>query len=323
MSELFTPLLESPVVKVTAAEDQTKFFISWPAQTAAVGYYVYAGYDPKHIRSRVSGVSALPTGTVSLEFNASFSPPSQIIYFWVSWIDDNSNETFLDQIGSYHFLTAELGQFVPSPHSQETMDLYFACDEDDQRFYFEEIRRRAKAVLEDTSEEVDLFIRQWRGMPEPGTQAALGLDPNYQGMTRADSSFGTGFFPGYFPAIRLRMRFGALPNSLLDFQSPGLRPMLTNEAWTLWDPIMHENDMVVRRSTGVRYVVNSNAFSNYRGVPIVQRLTLDVITPTSPAQKVTDEEVRKRWGQVNAADFARLGFGIAPDQFGGPNYVLF
>jgi hypothetical protein len=99
--------------------------------------------------------------------------------------------------------------------------------------------------------------------------------------------------------------------------------MLTNEAWTVWDPLMHENDLIIRRSTGVRYVVNSNAFSNYRGVPIIQRLTLDIVTPTSPIQKVTDAEVRTRWGQVNAADFARLGFGIASDQFGGPDYVLF
>jgi hypothetical protein len=197
MSELFLPSLQTPVVNVTAAEDQTRFAISWPAVPAAVGYYVYAGFDPLHIRSRVSGVSAIPVGTTTFSFSAAFAPPSQIIYFWVSWIDANNNETFLDQVGSYHYLSAQMGHFVPSPHSAESTDLYFASSEDDEKYYFEEIRRRAKAVLEDTSEEVDLFIRQWRGLPEPGTQSALGTDPNYQGMTRDDNSFGTGFYPGY------------------------------------------------------------------------------------------------------------------------------
>lgn len=316
---LFEPTIQSPVVQVVAAEDQTKYDISWPEVPGAAGYYVYAGYDPLYIRSRVSGVNFLPSGTTSFTFNAQYAPPSQIIYFWVSWTD-GTNETFLDQVGSYHIQTAEVGHFLPAPYSQQTTDLYIV---DDMQYFFEEIRRRAKATLEDTGELVDVYIRQWTGLPDPSTQAALGTDPNYQGMTRDPNSFGTGFFPGFFPAITVRMRFGALPNSLLDFQVPGLRPMLTNEAWTLWDPLVHENDLIIRRSTGVRYVVNSNAFSNYRGVPIIQRLTLDVVSPTSPMQQVTDALVRERWGKVNAADFARLGFGIAPDQFGGPDYLLF
>jgi hypothetical protein len=214
-----------------------------------------------------------------------------------------------------------MGQFIPTPLSQPTIDNYIVPD--DSLYYYEEIRRRAKAILEDSGEEVELFIRQWRGLPEPKSQSALGMDPNYQGMTRDKDSFGVGFYPGFFPAIRLRMRFGALPNSLLDFQMPGLRPMLTNEAWTLWDPLMHENDLIVRKSTGARYAINSNSFSNYRGVPIVQRLTLDLISPTSPMQRVTDAEVRARWQKVNSADFARFGFNIVSDEFGGPDYLIF
>jgi hypothetical protein len=317
-SGLFEPRLSSPIVSVTAAEDQTKYNISWPAQAGATGYHVYAGFDPLYVRSRVSGIS--PLTSTSFTFSATFSPPNQIIYFWVSKTG-GASEVFLDELGSYHYRTAQMGQFVPTPLSQDTIDTYIVPD--DSQYYFEEIRRRAKAILEDSSEEVDLFIRQWRGLPEPASQSALGMDPNYQGMTRDPNSFGVGFYPGFFPAIRMRMRFGALPNSLLDFQMPGLRPMLTNEAWTLWDPLMHENDLIVRKSTGTRYVINSNSFSNYRGVPIIQRLTLDIVTPTSPMQRVTDAEVRTRWGNVNSADFARFGFNIATDQSGGPDYLIF
>lgn len=317
MAGLFQPKIEGSTVKVVSVGDGAKYTVSWPTVAGAAGYFVYAGFDPLHIRSRVSGQDPLPESATSFNFTLPFSPPGRVVYFWVS-STDGITETFLDDTGSYHIGTAQLGLADPSRLSQETSDRYFVPD--DQKFYFEEIRRRAKAILEDTSEDVDLFIKQWRGLPEPATQAAYGLDPNYQGMTRDPDSFGTGFYPGFFPAIRLRMRFGALPNSLLDFQLPGLRPLLTNEAWTLWDPIVHENDLIVRVATGVRYVVNSNAFSNYRGIPITQRLSLDVVSPTSPLMTITDLLVRARWQNVNAADFARLGFSVVD---GGQDFLLF
>jgi hypothetical protein len=281
---------------------------------------VYGGFDPIHVRSVISGVFPLPSTATEFVFSTPAFPPSQIVYFWVSW-NDGTADHFIEDMGSYAIATAQLGQFQPSPLSEETENLYLVSD--DQQYYFEEIRRRAKAILEDTSEDVDLFIRQWRGLPEPSSQNALGLDPNYQVMTRDPRSYGVGFFPGFFPAIGIRMRFGALPSALLDFQLPGLRPMLTNEAWTLWEPIVHENDLVIRKSNGIRYVVNSNAFSNNRGVPIVQRLSLSVVAPNSPMLRVTDAGVRERWGMVNSADYSRLGMGIAADAVGGPNYLLF
>lgn len=317
---LFDPLVADPVVKVIATADRAQFRITWPTQAGALGYKVFGGFDPCFIRSLISGSALLPADTTEFVFDAPAFPPGQIIYFWVASQNAAGALTFIDERGSYHLLTNQLSRFQPSPLSQETSDIYI--NPDDQQFFFEEIRRRAKAIVEDVSEEVSLFIKQWRGLPDPTAQDSLGLDPNHQAMTRDQNSFGSGFFPGYFPAIRLRMRFGALPVDLLDFQMPGLRPMLTNEAWSLWDPIMHENDLIVRASTGVRYVVNSRAFSNYRGVPIIQRLSLDVVTPNSPLQRITDPLVREKWGQVNAAAFLRAGFGVAADSSGGPNFLI-
>lgn len=319
-SLVFDPKVTSPLVRVTTTEDGTQYRISWDPKSGAASYRVYGGFDPVHIRSVISGVNPLPSTATEYVFNTPPFPPSQIVYFWVSW-NNGTSDVFIEDVGSYAIKTAQLGQFQPSPLSTETENLYLISS--DQQYYFEEIRRRAKAILEDTSEEADLFIRQWRGLPEPSAQDALGLDPNYQVMTRDSRSYGVGVYPGFFPAIRVRMRFGALPSALLDFQLPGLRPMLTNEAWTLWEPIVHENDLVIRLSNGIRYVVHANAFSNNRGVPIVQRLSLDVVAPNSPLLKVTDAGVRERWGLVNSADYSRLGLGIASDSVGGPNYLLF
>lgn len=319
---LFNPTLEDPPVRVESAPDRTQFKISWPSQIGSTGYRVYAGFDPLHIRSLISGQDLIPAADTAFVFNAPFFPPGQIVYYWVAY-ESPGGLKFIDEVGSHVLRTFQATKFSDDSDrfSDTTLDI---LDPGDDKYFMEEIRRRAKAVLESTSEEVDLFIKQWRGLPDPTVQGEQGLDPNYQPMTRDDRTFGSGFFPGYFPAIRIRMRFGALPVALLDFQLPGLRPLLKNEAWTIWEPIIHESDLLVRLSTGQRYVVESPAYSNWRGVPIAQRLSLEIITPTSPLQKVTDALVRERWGQVNAAGFLRAGFGIAANtDSGGPDYLLF
>ena len=321
-SGLFNPSLEEPIVRVTSTEDRTQFIISWPAQSDSTGYRVYAGFDPTHVRSLISGVDLLPTTQTSFTFLAPAYPPGQIVYYWVAK-QVGATLVFLSEIGGYAFATGQSDRFSDDLTRFSESSLKIMCPED-QRYFMEEMRRRELAILEDTGEEVDLFIKQWRGLPDPTVQDELGTDPNYQAMTRDDRTFGSGFFPGYFPAIRMRMRFGALPSSLLDQQLPGLRPLLQNEAWTLWDPLMHENDLIVRVATGVRYVANQVSFSNYRSVPITQRLTLEVVTPTSPLQRITDTLIKERWTQVNSVGYSRAGFGVAANATtGGPDFLLF
>jgi hypothetical protein len=311
-------LVTEPKVKVTSTLDRTEFKIAWLAQPGATGYRVYAGFDPLHIRSLISGVAALPASPTEFSIVLRPTPPNQLIYFWVRTIDGVS-DPFIDEVGSHVLITSQLGHFEPFPLSDESRKLICA---EDQQFFFEEIRRRARAILEDSGEDVDVFIRQWTGLPDATTQDALALDPNYQGMTRDDNTFGTGFFPGFFPAIRLKMRFGALPAALFDFQMPGFRPLLENEAWTSHEPLLHENDLLVRVSTGQRYVPKSVAFSNYRGTPITQRMNVNVVQPNSPLFKITDPLVRQKWTQVNAVEFIRTGFGISADPSGGPDFLL-
>jgi hypothetical protein len=312
---LFNPSLNNPVVQVTSTEDRQVYNISWPAQSGATGYRVYAGFDPIHVRSLVSGSVPLPPTQTSFLFSPSsfpifsapYYPPGQVIYFWIR--TESASPEFISEIGSYLQITGQRDKFTDtSRYSETSLEL---IDPDDSLYYMEEIRRRAKAILEDTSEEVDLYIKQWRGMPDPTTQDQLGTDPNYQGMTRDDRTYGTGFFPGFFPPIRILMRFGNLPPSQLDFQVPGMRPLLPNEVWTIWAPIMHENDLIVRVQTGQRYVVSTTAFGNWRSVPLTQRATVQVVNPDSPLQKVTDSDVRAKWGLVNSVDYARVGLSIA------------
>lgn len=316
---LFQPSLQDPVVQVVSTEDRLQYVISWPAQSGAIGYHVYGGFDPVHIRSLISGPSPLPATQTAFTFNAPFYPPGQIAYFWVG-MDSQGGPTFINDIGSYAMATGQLSTFNNTDRFSDTSIALMAPE--DSLYYVEEIRRRAKAILEDTGEEIDLFMKQWRGLPDPTGQDELGLDPNYQSMSRDDRTYGTGFYPGYFPSIRMLMRFGNLPASQLDYQPYGMRPLLQNEAWTVWDPILHEGDLIVRARTGQRYVVNSAAFGNWRGIPITQRMTLQIVAPTSPLQKVTNPDVIAKWGLINSVSYSRVGFGIIGALGGGPDFLI-
>lgn len=317
---LYEPSLVKPKVIVTSTEDRSQYIISWPAQSGSLGYRVYAGFDPLHIRSLISGVTPIAPATLSFTFDAPIYPPGQMVYFWVASIGAGDTLTFLDEMGSFTYRSNQYDMFHNDPFSDTSKMLMASCD---QLYFIEEMRRRSKAILEDTAEEVDLFIKQWRGLPDPSVQEELGLDPNFQASSRDDKSYGTGFYPGYFPAIRIRMRFGGLPVSQLDYQSPGMRPLMDNMAWTLWEPLLHENDLIVRPNTGMRYVVKEVSFSNYRSVPLTQRLTLSVVTPTSPVQKITDAALREKWNSIDEMEYLRIGFNVMPGLTGAADYLIF
>ena len=329
------PSLTEPAVRVVSLEDAQKFELSWSAQPGSDGYRVYAGFDPFHIKSLVSGPDPIPGTTFN--FSLPNLPPTQVVYFWVGAVgvtgatgytgptggtgSTAGTLTFLDDYGSYHLRTAQNGMFTNSPFSDTSKMIMCGGD---QLYFVEEMRRRAKAILEDTGEEVTLYIKQWTGLADPTTQEELGLDPNYQAMTRDDATYGVGFYPGYFPAVKIRMRFGGLPISQLDYQVPGLRPLADNMSWTIWDPLMHENDLIVRPNTGLRYVIKEISYSNYRAVPLTQRLTLALVNPTSPLQKVNDADVRAKWGTIDALEYARVGFNVMPPtDANATDYLLF
>jgi hypothetical protein len=305
---LYTPTLVPPAVTVTPLGDMLKYQISWPAQTGALGYRVYAGYDPLHIRSLVSGPAAIAAGTTTFLATLPPVPPNQVVYFWVA-ADLAGTLTFIDNLGSTHFRTIQYSQFIEAQMSATTK--LMACFAD-QQYFAEEMRRRSLAVIEDTAEEMDLYIKQWTGVADTTCQQDLGLDPNYQGMSRNDNTYGVGFFPGFFPAIRVKVRMGGAPALQHDYQPYGMRPLAPNEGWTLWEPLLHEGDVLVRVNTGMRYVVKVVSPSNYRGVPMSQRLTLDIINPTSPLYKITDTDVRAKWESLNAMEYLAVGFSQFP-----------
>jgi hypothetical protein len=237
-------------------------------------------------------------------------PPSQTIYFWVGSQEAGAIR-FLEEKGSTDLMSAQAAQFDGANVSETTR--LFTCF-GDQKYFAEEMRRRSLAVLEDTAEEMDLYIKQWTGVADTTCQQDLGLDPNYQGMSRNDKTYGVGFFPGFFPAITIKARMGGAPPLQYDYQPYGMRPLGPNEGWTVWEPALHEGDVLVRKNTGIRYIVKVANPSNYRGVLLTQRFSLDIINPNSPLYKITDADVRAKWDSLNTMEYLAIGFSVFPPQ---------
>ncbi len=315
--DLLRTSLENPAVTVYSSLDKLKYKIEWKPQTGAVGYRVYAGYDPYHIRSLISGAN-LVIGT-TFEFSIPFNDPGRVVYFWVAYFDGIELK-FIDDIGSYAFLYMQNEKYSGANlYDDPSLSCYRFGDD---LYRIEEIRRRAKAVQEEVSEDADVYIRQWRGLPDPTTQSELDLDPNYQGMSRNDNTYGTGVYPGYFPPIRMKVRFGGAPSSALTYQPYGMRPLTDYEMWALWIPLLSTGDIIVRVNNGYRYEVVSCAVSTIRGVPTVQRFSTKLINTNSPLYKINSNDIWNKWNSIDRIGYNRIGFNVLSVP-GGKDYLIF
>lgn len=315
--DLWNTSLINPKVRVFSTFDKLKYKIEWDPVSDVDGYRVYAGYEPYHIRSLISGPNLI-TDTF-FEFSIPFNDPGKPVYFWVAY-SKNGNLQFIDEIGSYALIYQQENKFEGQNYYQDPMMSYYLLADDLYRI--EEIRRRIKGVMQEVGEDVDVYIRQWRGLPDPTTQSELGLDPNYQGMSRNDNTYGVGVYPGYFPPIRMKVRFGGMPSNAITYQPYGFRPMSDTDFWTLWIPLLSTGDMVVRLTNGYRYEIVSSSFSNWRGVPLVQRFSSKLINLTSPLYKVNEEDIWNKWRSLDGISYNRIGFNVMSME-GLTDYLIF
>ncbi len=288
-----------------------KYRISWdpPNDISVSGYKVFAGFEPFYIRSLISGFDPLPASQTSFEFQFPNTVHTDMdIYFWVGYIH-NGSLFFINELGKNERDSIEYNIMYPSQHSYQT-SIYIA---DDMKYFFEEIRRRAKAVWEDICEEVIIYKSQWNGLPDSYTQQELNDNPTYNEITRGEDSYGTGFYPGFFPGYISKVRFGTLPQFTYEFQPQGIVPVMSiDSAWTLWEPNLRQNDLIYRKLDGKFYMITSIGVSNIRGIRIVQRLTIEPINPNSPLNKINNEDLISKWNNINKLDYLRIGFGVMP-----------
>lgn len=297
-----------------------KWTIEWPLQVDATGINIYAGFSPTSLR-KVTAVAPLPGGSTS----AVIVPPlvlstSQVLpyvsvpqdarpYVNVSKILADTTEVMLqanpatEETGINDLKTG----FNPIPVSQD-----FPITDPINKFHryaYEEIRRRHIAQLSFAGEDAILFTRRWAGTPCQCVDDDAS-DPDYQARGRCVLCFGTGIFAGYYLGIPLKMRYAAMPVRKIRYDATGVTVEHRPDFWTLWEPRVHEHDILVRVKTGEKFEITDVQQSEFRGLPLHQNAKLTNINPNDMRSMVTDAAISQGLLKEGQYGFARYGWGL-------------
>jgi len=301
----------------------------------AVRYIVFASPSPT---SRNKFKDYLPSIT-SAVFEVPVTIPDDLVfYFWVGYINPNGGTTLIQEEPVYVSIN---GAFETSAISDEIKrDI---IEDDDMKFYVEEIRRRNLAMLQNDGEDFVLFIRRMFGQPcvclthQPGktgritpmsaentsdfgkpfdpmqtseAEAVEATDPEYQGSYRCIECFGTGIAGGYFPGIRIRARYGNLPKRVIKLAEQGIEFSHDFNSWSIWHPRMKERDVLLRLRTGERGVVNNVGQSELRGISMHQEFNFVGETENAIIYKISDDSIREALEAEGGFDIAKFDWAV-------------
>jgi hypothetical protein len=248
-----------------------------------------------------------------------FLPNDIVFYVWVSYETPLGAEVFISDEPSHIAINQA---FEVNPLSLGTeRDIISGAD---MKFYAEEIRRRGLAMLENDGEEFFLYIRRMYGQPcvcrtrEPqkqgrvipmatGSYEDLGKDfdpavasepelnesrdPEYQANMRCSDCFGTGIAGGYYPKIKILMRYGNIPPRVLKFQEQGIEFRHDFNSWTIWHPRLKDHDVLVRVRNNDRFFVTEPAQSEWRGIPLHQQCNAKSAPDTDVVYDLSDDKI--------------------------------
>jgi hypothetical protein len=320
--DLFNPSLPSTmsltkkVIVTPNQDDKKQFFLSWTPQAAAVRYILRASANPG-TRRKFGEANANQTSAV---FELPIIVPSDMtFYFWVSYRNQFGQEQFILDAPVH---TMNDTAFTFSPLS-EVVERDIITDAD-MKFYPEEIRRRHLAVLQMNGEVFDLYLRRRFGQPcicitkQAGQQGRtfpvstsdytkLGTDfdpaepkkfeldrakdPGYQAVTRCDECFGTGIAGGYYPKIRIFVRYGEAPLRAYKRNEQGMELRHDFNSWTLFHPKLKAGDFIHRIRNNERFSVVDPGQSEMRGVPWRQLFRAVHLPDSDMVYKVNDDKI--------------------------------
>lgn len=288
--------------------------VNWPAITGAVSYTVRRGFSLFYSQS-ASQVTVTAT-TATFVFSPTV-PPDSVMNVWV--------------LANFAPPTASV-LVQAEPASIERLEDYFArannplepsyanlvADNDYMRFIAAEIRRRAITMMQNDGEWFTLFVRRWSGTrcncnetqanlllgPDAvqgditdaskgiGAEPDTSADPQYDALARCPLCWGTGLRGGYYYGIPTYMRYGELPQRQIIFKNFAIDIPHNFNTWTVWEPKMHSQDLVLRHKTGQYFIVDKAARGEWRAVPFHQEAQLNLLPPGDPRQKVTDTAIQ-------------------------------
>ena len=319
-----TPILTSP-----ATDDSNILRVTWNRQPGATRYILYASPNPM-FRNKVKEVPHTQNTTT---FSTPIILPEDIqFYFWVSYLNPAGKEVFIQAEPVYLDNDTAFDPSVSaiSPEIRETI-----ASDDDMPYYLEEMRRRHTFELQNDGEDYFLYIRKMHGQPcvelnEDGTRVTpmstpfytdLGKDfdpqvtseeemmdskdTEYQHTARCENCFGTSIAGGYYPKIRIKIRYGDLPRRIIDMKEQGLSFRHDFDSWTLWHPRLKERDLLMRIRDGERFSVKSVGQSEWRAPAMHQEFSSVSLPRSSIEYEVSDERIVKALEREGAWDVGK------------------
>ncbi len=295
---------------VTYQDHTEKYVIVWAPVKGARTYNVYGSVSPARKTNQL--IAGLKTNQYE------FFPPvfSEVIkyHFWVSWVDANGVETYLSEDSATLETTAADTAFWPNPITGSCT----VPDPDgincEHRKAYDYIQNMNRLELQLNGEAAYLHIRRH------GEQKPWGIpcvcndsidaesDPDYQGRGRCSLCFGTGVFAGYYPAIPIMIRYSNAPEQTFKYGRQGLVLQHSFNSYSLWEPVISVDDLVIRASDGKRFRVSKKKETSARAITLHQEFDLTELEHTSILYEVSDKTIQAALDQAKLPGYLLEGF---------------
>ena len=337
-------------VTVTPNLDNPKqWTVSWQKVSGAVRYYVYAAPTPV-LANASKFEETLPSQSSVVFELPILLPENFLFYFWVAYVAPNGQVIPLQTEPAYVSNDTAFSSNNPLSFGTQRDITKFGDinmpnnDMRGIRYYVQEIRRRHMAIVENDGEDFYLYIRRNVGQPCVCTQKAAGglvrrttpqsihklgdlgrpidpaqpttfetveaKDPEYQGSYRCTDCFGTGIAGGYYPKIRLRIRYGNLPRRIIHMKEGGMDIEHDFNSHTIWHPRPTERDFLIRLRTGERFFIKKPGGSELRGMVLHQEFDAVAADRTDMIFKVNDEKIQQALENEGAWDIGKFNWGV-------------
>jgi hypothetical protein len=311
-------------IKVTMVAGQYNTVqITWPSVAGAVSYSVYTGFSL--FVSQAELKTTQQATTYAYQFNPTV-PTDLIVQVWVKANYAAAESVYIQSEPAN--IESNKDFFARKENPLETGYSAVVGDNDYMRFCAAEIRRRAILMIQNDAEEFIVYMRRWSGaycncnqtqanlvsgndaiqgeLNDPnkgiGAEPDLSADPQGDALSRCPKCLGTGIIGGYYYGIGTLLRYGNLPPRAIIYKNFAIDLPHNFNTWTVWEPKLHEHDLVRRVKTAEVFEVTNPARGEWRGVPFHQEANLKLLPPGDARYLVTDGIIQKALGQYGTLD---------------------
>lgn len=126
----------------------------------------------------------------------------------------------------------------------------------------------------------------------------------------AHNCLGTSIAGGYYPKLRVRIRYGEKPPRVFVEKETGIQFTHDFNSHTIWHPRLMDGDVIVRTRTGERFVVRKPQSPEWRGIVTHQEFNAVAQPTTSMIYKISDERIRQALEEEGALNLARFSWSV-------------